>query len=45
MNDVRVRKAFNYAIDKNAWAAWRKIVKPLTAFTPEGIFLAILNQG
>ncbi len=38
MNDVRVRKAFNYAIDKNAWAAWRKIVKPLTAFTPEGIF-------
>ena len=38
MNDVRVRKAFNHAIDKNAWAAWRKIVKPLTAFTPEGIF-------
>ena len=38
MNDVRVRKAFNYAIDKNAWARWRKIVKPLTAFTPEGIF-------
>lgn len=38
MNDVRVRKAFNYAIDKKAWATWRKIVKPLTAFTPEGIF-------
>ncbi len=38
MNDVRVRKAFNFAVDKNAWAAWRKIVKPLTAFTPEGIF-------
>jgi len=38
MSDVRVRKAFNYTIDKNAWAAWRKIVKPLTAFTPEGIF-------
>jgi oligopeptide transport system substrate-binding protein len=38
MNDVRVRKAFNYAIDKEAWARWRKIVKPLTAFTPEGIF-------
>ncbi len=38
MNDVRVRKAFNFTIDKNAWAAWRKIVKPLTAFTPEGIF-------
>ncbi len=38
MNDVRVRKAFNFAIDKNAWATWRKVVKPLTAFTPEGIF-------
>jgi oligopeptide transport system substrate-binding protein len=38
MNDVRVRKAFNYSIDKNAWATWKKIVKPLTAFTPEGIF-------
>jgi len=38
MNDVRVRKAFNLAIDKDAWAAWRRIVKPLTAFTPEGIF-------
>jgi len=38
MNDVRVRKAFNYAVDKQAWAKWRKIVKPLTAFTPEGIF-------
>jgi oligopeptide transport system substrate-binding protein len=38
MNDVRVRKAFNFAIDKNAWAEWRRIVKPLTAFTPEGIF-------
>jgi oligopeptide transport system substrate-binding protein len=38
MNDVRVRKAFNYSIDKEAWAKWRKIVKPLTAFTPEGIF-------
>jgi ABC-type oligopeptide transport system substrate-binding subunit len=37
-NDVRVRRAFNMAIDKKAWAAWRKIVKPLTAFTPEGIF-------
>jgi oligopeptide transport system substrate-binding protein len=38
MTDVRVRKAFNHAVDKNAWATWRKIVKPLTAFTPEGIF-------
>ncbi|HEY2963335.1 MAG TPA: peptide ABC transporter substrate-binding protein [Pyrinomonadaceae bacterium] len=38
MNDVKVRRAFNMSIDKNAWAAWRKIVKPLTAFTPTGIF-------
>jgi oligopeptide transport system substrate-binding protein len=38
MNDVRVRRAFNMAIDKQAWAAWRKIVKPLTAFTPTKIF-------
>ena len=38
MNDVRVRKAFNYSIDKKAWATWRKVVKPLTAFTPAGIF-------
>ena len=38
MNDRRVRKAFNLAIDKDAWASWRKIVKPLTAFTPVGIF-------
>ncbi|HKY45379.1 MAG TPA: peptide ABC transporter substrate-binding protein, partial [Pyrinomonadaceae bacterium] len=38
LNDVRVRKAFNLAIDKPAWAAYRRIIKPLTAFTPEGIF-------
>jgi oligopeptide transport system substrate-binding protein len=38
MNDLRVRKAFNLAIDKDAWASWRRIVKTLTAFTPEGIF-------
>ncbi|HEY0544693.1 MAG TPA: peptide ABC transporter substrate-binding protein [Pyrinomonadaceae bacterium] len=38
MNDKRVRKAFNMAIDKDALAKWRRIVKPLTAFTPEGIF-------
>ena len=38
MNDKRVRKAFNMAIDKVALAKWRQIVKPLTAFTPEGIF-------
>jgi oligopeptide transport system substrate-binding protein len=38
MSDVRVRRAFNMAIDKQAWATWRKIVKPLTAFTPTRIF-------
>jgi oligopeptide transport system substrate-binding protein len=38
MNDVRVRKAFNHAIDKEAWARWKRIIKPLTAFTPKGIF-------
>ncbi|HEY8187810.1 MAG TPA: peptide ABC transporter substrate-binding protein [Pyrinomonadaceae bacterium] len=38
MNDVRVRKAFNMAIDRDARAISRKVVKPLTAFTPEGIF-------
>ncbi|HEX8707420.1 MAG TPA: peptide ABC transporter substrate-binding protein [Pyrinomonadaceae bacterium] len=38
MNDKRVRKAFNMAIDKVAFAKWRKTVKPSTAFTPEGIF-------
>jgi oligopeptide transport system substrate-binding protein len=38
LDDVRVRKAFNLAIDKSAWAEYRRIIKPLTAFTPEGIF-------
>src|SRR5215203_453259 len=38
MNDVRVRKAFNMAIDKVALAQYRVVTKPLTAFTPEGIF-------
>lgn len=37
-NDVRVRKALNMAIDKEALAAFRIVNKPLTAFTPEGIF-------
>jgi oligopeptide transport system substrate-binding protein len=38
MNDVRVRRAFNMAVDKAALAVYRRVVKPLTAFTPEGIF-------
>jgi oligopeptide transport system substrate-binding protein len=38
MNDLRVRKAFNLAVDKAALAEYRRVVKPLTSFTPEGIF-------
>lgn len=38
MDDVRVRKAFNLAINKDAWIQYRKIVKPLGGFIPEGIF-------
>jgi oligopeptide transport system substrate-binding protein len=38
MNDVRVRKGFNMAIDKVALSAYRRTTKPLTAFTPEGSF-------
>jgi oligopeptide transport system substrate-binding protein len=37
LNNPKVRKAFNLAIDKVAYSEWRKTVKPLTAFTPEGI--------
>lgn len=38
MNDVRVRKAFNMAIDKRALAEFQRVAKPLTSFIPEGIF-------
>jgi len=38
MDDVRVRKAFSMALDRRALANWRRIVKPLTGVTPEGIF-------
>ena len=36
LDNVKVRKAFNLSIDKEAYASWRKIVRPLTAFMPEG---------
>ena len=36
--DKRLRKAFNFALDKEAFARWRKTVKPLTGFVPTGIF-------
>jgi len=38
LNNAKVRKAFNLSIDKDAYASWRRIVKPLTAFTPTGMF-------
>jgi ABC-type oligopeptide transport system substrate-binding subunit len=38
MDDIRVRKAFNMAIDKVGLAAYQRTIKPLTAFSPEGIF-------
>jgi oligopeptide transport system substrate-binding protein len=39
MNDVRVRRAFNLTIDKVNYSKSRRITKPLSAFTPEGIFV------
>ncbi|NJM53551.1 MAG: peptide ABC transporter substrate-binding protein [Blastocatellia bacterium] len=38
MDNVKVRQAFALAIDRIALAKFRKVVKPLTDFTPEGIF-------
>ena len=38
MDDIRVRKAFNMSIDKAGLAAYQRTIKPLTAFSPEGIF-------
>ena len=38
MTDIKVRKAFALAIDRDALAKFRKTVKPLVDFTPEGIF-------
>ena len=35
--DLRVRKALNMSLDKQALADWRH-VRPLTAFIPDGIF-------
>lgn len=39
MNDLRVRRAFNMAIDKINYAKSRRITKPLSAFMPDGIFV------
>jgi oligopeptide transport system substrate-binding protein len=38
MDNLKVRQAFSLAIDRVALAKFRKTTKPLTDFTPEGIF-------
>ncbi|HVQ37760.1 MAG TPA: peptide ABC transporter substrate-binding protein, partial [Pyrinomonadaceae bacterium] len=38
MNDLRVRRAFNLAIDKVTYSKSKRTTKPLDAFTPTGIF-------
>jgi ABC-type oligopeptide transport system, periplasmic component len=38
MDNLKVRQAFSLAIDREALAKFRKTTKPLTNFTPEGIF-------
>ncbi len=39
MNDLRVRRAFNMAIDKETYSKSKRTTKPLSAFTPTGIFV------
>ena len=38
MDDPRVRRAFSLALDRRALADYKVVVKPSTAFVPEGIF-------
>jgi ABC-type oligopeptide transport system substrate-binding subunit len=38
MDDVRVRRAFNLAVDKEAFARFKRTARALTAFVPEGVF-------
>jgi oligopeptide transport system substrate-binding protein len=38
MDNLKVRQAFALAIDRDALSKFRKTVKPLVDFTPEGIF-------
>ncbi|MGE0450696.1 MAG: peptide ABC transporter substrate-binding protein [Vicinamibacterales bacterium] len=38
MNDLRVRRAFNMAVDKSALARFRRIAKAMTSAVPPGIF-------
>jgi oligopeptide transport system substrate-binding protein len=37
-NDLRVRRAFDLAINKETWVKWKKIIRPLHGITPKGIF-------
>lgn len=45
MNDIRVRRAFDLALDKELARKWRKIVKPLRGITPDGIFAGYPYPG
>lgn len=38
MNNVKVRKAFDLAINKDTWVTWKKIIRRLHGITPTGIF-------
>jgi ABC-type oligopeptide transport system substrate-binding subunit len=38
MDDRRVRRAFNMAVDKEAFARFKRTARALTAFVPEGVF-------
>ncbi len=38
MDNLKVRQAFSLAIDRNALAEFRQTPKPLSNFTPDGIF-------
>ena len=44
MDDVRVRRAFSLAVDRDGLAEFRKTVTPLTGFVPDGIFPGYENQ-
>jgi oligopeptide transport system substrate-binding protein len=45
MNDARVRRAFNMAIDKVALAEFKRTAKPLNNVVPDGIFPGYPSPG
>jgi oligopeptide transport system substrate-binding protein len=45
LDDLRVRKAFNMAVDKVALAEFRRVAKPLRGFVPEGIYPGYPHPG